>query len=222
MPPAHFRCHRSKSHWKGRCNQRQSTGTRYMYPCRCRSVRCMIANRKHLEDLHSRDYDVLESAIFSKYKAWSLELVSKAQYLRHALRLGICGQIKGALERYTDRPMQGPLVHLPLILRQSTHIGDLLAVQVTPASTVDAVISLGAPEKGLAPAPLKGSTPRALPHQLIPALQLSDIGIHVSVPLVEGNTRKSWAGVPTRIIKVDQAPSLPSQLPLGVREKAWV
>ena len=99
-------------------------------------------------------------------------------------------------------------------------MGDLLAVQVTPASTVEAAMSLGVPEKGLAPAPLKGSTPRAFPHQLKPALQLSGIGIHVSVPLVEGKTRKNWAGVPIRIINVDQAPSLPSQLPLGVMEKA--
>ena len=81
-------------------------------------------------------------------------------------------------------------------------------------------MSLGVPEKGLTPAPLKGSTPRALPHQLTPALQLSGIGTHVSVPLVEGRTRKSWAGVPTRIMKVDHAPSLPSQLPLGVSENA--
>ncbi len=81
-------------------------------------------------------------------------------------------------------------------------------------------MSLGVPEKGLASTPLKGSTPRALPHQLMPALQLSGIGIHVSVPLVEGKKRKNWAGVPTRTIKVDQAPSLPSQLPLGVSEKA--
>lgn len=80
----------------------------------------------------------------------------------------------------------------------------------------------GVPEKGLAPAPLKGSTPRALPHQLVPALQLSGMGIHVSVPLVEGSTRKNWAGVPTRIMNVDQAPSLPSKLPVGVTEKAWV
>ena len=113
-------------------------------------------------------------------------------------------------------------MHLPLMLRQLTHIGDLLAVQVTPASTVETVMSVGVPENGLASAPLKGSTPRALPHQLIPALQLSDIGIQVSVPLVEGKTRKNWGGVPIRIIKVDQAPSLPSQLPVGLTEKAWV
>lgn len=93
-------------------------------------------------------------------------------------------------------------------------------MQVIPASTVEIVIPFGVPEKGLAPAPLKDATPRALPHQLIPALQLSGIGIHVSFPLVEGKTRKIWAGVPTRIMKVDQAPSLPSQLPLGVNEKA--
>ena len=83
-------------------------------------------------------------------------------------------------------------------------------------------MSLGAPEKGLAPAPLKGSTPRAFPHKLVPAMQFSDVGTHVSVPLVDGKTRKSWAGVPTRIMKVDQAPSLPSQLPLGGTVKAWV
>ena len=81
---------------------------------------------------------------------------------------------------------------------------------------------LGVPEKGLASAPLKGSTPRELSHQLIPALQLSAIGIYVSVPLVEGKIRKIWAGVPTRIVKVDQAPSLPSQIPLGVIKKACV
>ena len=123
-------------------------------------------------------------------------------------------------EKSTDRPVQAPLVHLPLILKQLTHIGDLLAVQVTPASTVETKILFGVPEKGLASAPLNGSTPRALPHQLGPALQLSEIGTHVSVPLVEGMTRKSWAGVPTRMVKVDQAPSLPSQLPLGVNAKA--
>ena len=101
-------------------------------------------------------------------------------------------------------------------------MGDLLAVQVTPASRLETAILFGVPEKGLDPAPLKGATPRALPHQLIPALQLSDTGIQASVPLVEGKTRKIWAGVPTRIVKVDQAPSLPSQLPLGVNEKACV
>lgn len=94
-----------------------------------------------------------------------------------------------------------------------------MAVQVAPASIVETVIPFGVPEKGFASAPLKRSYPRALPRQLIPALQLSGIGIHVSVPLVENKTRKGWAGVPTRIIKVDQAPSLPSQLPLGVSEK---
>ena len=142
--------------------------------------------------------------------------------LRYVSQFDHGGREKSNCEGYTDRPVQGPLVHLPLMLTQSTHMGDLLAVQVTPASRVETVISFGVPEKGLAPAPLKGATPRALPHQLIPALQLSAIGIQASVPLVEGKTRKIWAGLPTRIEKVDQAPSLPSQLPLGVNEKACV
>lgn len=122
------------------------------------------------------------------------------------------------------RPLHGPLVHFPSELLQSEHIGERLIVHVCPASTDVPLILLGVPDRTLEfkGAALKGSTPRALPHNAEFNVQLSGKGMYISFPPVEGSTRKTCGGVPTLIANVDHPPSLPSQLPVGTSEKAGV
>ena len=79
---------------------------------------------------------------------------------------------------------------------------------------------VGEPDAGPDVPALNGATPLAFPHQLLPLSHLSGIGTHVSALFVEGRIRKYCGGLPTRIMKVDQAPSLPSQTWLGGTEKA--